>query len=1183
MKKITNKKQLGYKTLKRNTQQALAFLLFFTFFNAQAQDPEFDWATRMGATGFDEGRSVAVDHLGNVYTTGGFSGTTDFDPGTNVFNLTSAGSSDIFILKLNKPLPAQTLQFDGLNDGIAIPNYPSMNEITVESWVYLNVVNGSIQTIMNNNAYNPGAIHLQSIFGRFAFSMSGNSPSDVNSITTVAPNTWNHVAYVYSSTQNYLKIYINGVLDSTTNFTVALPNPSFARTIGTWEGGRFLNGKLDEVRIWNRALTQPELIANMNCELATMQTGLVAYYKFNQGFANANNSTQTSLQDSSGNNNNGTLQNFALSGTTSNWVSGSPIENDVVVPNAPVAAAQTVCPSSTIADLAATGTNLQWYNSLSSDIPIDPNTPVVTGTYYVASVNSNACKSTKTMVDVTVSDTTPPTVITQPLTVLLDANGQVNISATQINNNSSDNCGIASYSISKTNEGTVCGFTTEGGNLILTAPSGTVFTGVQFASYGVASGSCGSYVQGTCHVANSASIVASYIIGQNSVSIPATNFVFGDPCEGTQKFLYVEAIYGSVPASTITFNCSDIGTKSVILTITDESGNVASAQTTITIQDEIASVAPSAAAQTLCSGSTVANLTATGTNLQWYDALNSTSPLAPTTSLTSGTYYVASMNSNGCESIRTAVLVTIGGITEWTSTGWSAGTPVAGVAARISAPYSGAGFSACTLEVLGTADVTIASGETLYIDGWVSVASTASLTLSNNANLVQNQAVNNVGEITVLRASSPVIRLDYVAWSAPVLNQNALAFSPNTISSRFYTYIPSGTTTASAWTSINPAITNFTPARGLMIRTPNNWSATVHTAYPGSFVGVPNNGNYNPSVEVGFNLLGNPYPSPISAAAFLSNNSSIGATTLYFWSHVIPANSSTNTYAQNNYASYTAAGGVAAAAGGAQPNGSIQIGQGFFTNATTAGTANFNNAQREGSNTGQFFRSNTSTDKHRLWLNLTSPNNLHNQIMVAYMSGASNAIDTADGKIYGNTSSVLYSVLENDNYVIQAKAVPFMDSDEVALGFKAANAGSFTITLAQFDGLFATQDIYLKDNLLNTTHNLKTTAYTFTSTEGTFNERFQVVYTPSVLSNPTDMVQDNSLMVYNDNNDIAIDWSTTQIAKVNVYDMRGRKIFSKENINATNTRIENLNTAKELVLVQVISVEGRSSTKKIIL
>ncbi len=54
---------------------------------------EFVWAKRMGGTSLDFGSSVAIDGAGNVYTTGSFKGTADFDPDPAVtFPLTSAGS-----------------------------------------------------------------------------------------------------------------------------------------------------------------------------------------------------------------------------------------------------------------------------------------------------------------------------------------------------------------------------------------------------------------------------------------------------------------------------------------------------------------------------------------------------------------------------------------------------------------------------------------------------------------------------------------------------------------------------------------------------------------------------------------------------------------------------------------------------------------------------------------------------------------------------------------------------------------------------------------------------------------------------------------------------------------------------------------------------------------------------------
>jgi len=66
-----------------------------------AQNSNFEWAKQMGGTVVDKGFSITTDVSGNVYTTGYFKGTVDFDPGTGTTNLTSAGYEDIFIQKLD--------------------------------------------------------------------------------------------------------------------------------------------------------------------------------------------------------------------------------------------------------------------------------------------------------------------------------------------------------------------------------------------------------------------------------------------------------------------------------------------------------------------------------------------------------------------------------------------------------------------------------------------------------------------------------------------------------------------------------------------------------------------------------------------------------------------------------------------------------------------------------------------------------------------------------------------------------------------------------------------------------------------------------------------------------------------------------------------------------------------------
>ena len=88
----------------------------------------FIWAKSFGASDEDEGSSITVDALGNVYTTGYFQGTVDFDPGVGTNNFTSAGFSDVFIQKMSQGIT-------GIGDiakGIQIKAYPNPSKGLVQ-------------------------------------------------------------------------------------------------------------------------------------------------------------------------------------------------------------------------------------------------------------------------------------------------------------------------------------------------------------------------------------------------------------------------------------------------------------------------------------------------------------------------------------------------------------------------------------------------------------------------------------------------------------------------------------------------------------------------------------------------------------------------------------------------------------------------------------------------------------------------------------------------------------------------------------------------------------------------------------------------------------------------------------------------------------------------------------------
>ena len=429
-----------------------------------------------------------------------------------------------------------------------------------------------------------------------------------------------------------------------------------------------------------------------------------------------------------------------------------------------------------------------------------------------------------------------------------------------------------------------------------------------------------------------------------------------------------------------------------------------------------------------------------------------------------------------------------------------------------------------------------------------------------------------------------MIHNDYTAWSSPVVNQNLLTFSPNTLTNRFYEYLFTGINTPTAYQSVVPSTNSFTTAKGYMIRVDNNWTLTP-AVFNGQFTGVPNNGSITYAVGQGYNLLGNPYASPISAYRFLITNPKVNA--IYYWTHTVAAVA--GAFPQNNYASYTTLGGTAAAAGGAIPNDKINVGQGFFVNAATAYTVTFENELREdAATTTQFFKSNgtlsniQTSEKHRIWLNLNDGTKSYNQILLGYTANATDGIDSKiDGKMLDTSKTMLYNLIDNTEYVIQGKGLPFSNNDIVKLGLKVTEASNFEINIQQVDGLFMNQDIFVKDNYTGAIHNLKESSYYFISQVGTFNNRFELIY-----KKPTKeaaISSTNAVDVLVKNNELTIQTYQSAIANVEVYDVLGKVIFSKNGINNKQFNTNQITTTKQALFVKIQLENGEVVVKKIIL
>ena len=580
--------------------------------------------------------------------------------------------------------------------------------------------------------------------------------------------------------------------------------------------------------------------------------------------------------------------------------------------------------------------------------------------------------------------------------------------------------------------------------------------------------------------------------------------------------------------------------------------------------------------------------------------------------ITGTRYFRAVIQVGGCSDAYSLVHV----ITVPTAVWNGAWTPPAGpnstTQAVFNAPYTSSGnLTACSVVVSATAGtVTFNAGHTLTVQNGVTVDNAARLIFNNNASLVQVNNTTNVGDITYRRTSTGMRKYDYTYWSSPVSAQILATFSPLTMSDKYFWF----NTTNYQWTAVTaPGSTPMTVGRGYIIRAPESFSTGSTTTFPGSFGydgithggGVPNNGTI--PVSVGHNsatfdldCIGNPYPSAISANLFMGdsdNFAELGATgtTLYFWTHNTPIAS--YNYNGGDYASYNLSGGLRANLPGActgvncgVPTGNIAAGQAFMIKTIAAGSVNFKNTMRlTGLNT-QFFRMAGQEDpfenfeRNRIWLEMFNEEGLYKQLLVGYIQNATNDIDSGfDGELVeaGNPISI-YTFAANQKLSIQGKALPFAVTDEIPVGYRTSVAGSFQIGSPEVDGLFADQDVYLEDTALNIVHDLKQGVYWFTTDAGTFDTRFILRFTNSTLGTQNPAFDQNSAVVYKNDNNIFVETANIKMKSVKIYDLRGRLIAEKEAINSNKTEFNNLNASQQVLMVHITSTDNVTVTKKIV-
>ncbi|TDD99604.1 T9SS sorting signal type C domain-containing protein [Flavobacterium cellulosilyticum] len=596
-----------------------------------------------------------------------------------------------------------------------------------------------------------------------------------------------------------------------------------------------------------------------------------------------------------------------------------------------------------------------------------------------------------------------------------------------------------------------------------------------------------------------------------------------------------------------------------------------------------------------------------------------------------GNYNVIIKNLSGCiSSTRSVTLKSANNV--WNGSVWSNSTsPISTENIEFNANYtSTADILACSCTVT-SGIVTIPSGNNLILDGKLTVTSPGSLIFEDSSSLVQKNTFigANTGNIIYKRYAS-IRNTDYTYWSSPVKGYTLGGVSQNkTLSDKYYSF----NSILENWQQ-ESAATVMTNGIGYIVRGPEPIISPPIPAplgiYEASFVGEPNNGNLliTSIISDKSYLLGNPYPSAISADLFLAANAGVLNGTIYFWTHntkigtnVSNPGSGVIAYSNDDYATYNATGGVgaslpdlgsntsAAPSGNTGinnntiPNGSIAVGQGFFGSSKTTLSGSsivFNNRMRLAGGTtlldgsivnGQFFKTRNpkiikTIEKKRIWLNLTNTQGAFKQILIGYITDATNEYDERfDGESFdGNEFLDFYSINTNKNLVIQGRSLPFEENDEVPLGYRTTIDGNFTINIGQVDDSFINQAVFIEDKLTNTVFDLKNGNYTFSTVTGTFNDRFILKYkSPEKTLGSSDLnFTENKVLVSCKNKQIKIYSFVESIIKVTIYDLLGKQIFQKNNINNFELSIANLVPNHQTFIVKTSLLNGKIVTNKII-
>lgn len=364
------------------------------------------------------------------------------------------------------------------------------------------------------------------------------------------------------------------------------------------------------------------------------------------------------------------------------------------------------------------------------------------------------------------------------------------------------------------------------------------------------------------------------------------------------------------------------------------------------------------------------------------------------------------------------------------------------------------------------------------------------------------------------------------------------------------------------FTGANAAATGWTNAMNEPMTSGRGFACSIPSSRTLDFTGAAANGNIDFGVidaDDGFNLIGNPYPSPLSLNSFQSANSSVIANNFAFW------NPNTQAYAQ-----YSNGGGWINN-GGAGSNDKVALGQGFFVWATTNGTVSFTNAMRSTTQAFTFF----SEPSKKLRLSV-SQNGLIDETLIIENPSASNNLGEEDAKKFqANMENrvSLASITDNCSFAINGFN-NIHAGTEIPLQLISASNGKVQIIASELEG-FSGLNPMIFDAVKNTYYPLmKGMPCELEVQAGNCGSRFSLVFerkqTRSIntgISKET-FVQQSNKLVFNKG-----------VSNVRITDMAGVQLLTKNQlISGEVIQTENIPSGIYLITYEVA---GATETVKV--